>query len=106
MTTLDLEVSLCKPLPQRVRMLALRLTPEHGRRLHRFLVASLPHVCQFVVTPNVDHAVMVQKHAGLRSVYDEAHLIQQSVAHHLGVETAEKGAAAASRRIGVGTPVV
>ncbi|MCA9152380.1 MAG: WecB/TagA/CpsF family glycosyltransferase [Planctomycetales bacterium] len=35
-----------------------------------------PHdVCRFVVTPNVDHAVMVQEHEGLRRVYDDAHLV-------------------------------
>lgn len=32
-------------------------------------------VCRFVVTPNVDHAVMVQEHEGLRRVYAAAHLI-------------------------------
>ncbi|HEY2760016.1 MAG TPA: WecB/TagA/CpsF family glycosyltransferase [Pirellulales bacterium] len=31
--------------------------------------------CHYVVTPNVDHAVMFQHHAGLRSAYREASLV-------------------------------
>jgi N-acetylglucosaminyldiphosphoundecaprenol N-acetyl-beta-D-mannosaminyltransferase len=32
-------------------------------------------MCRYVVTPNVDHAVLFQHHAGLRNVYDGASLI-------------------------------
>jgi N-acetylglucosaminyldiphosphoundecaprenol N-acetyl-beta-D-mannosaminyltransferase len=31
--------------------------------------------CRFVVTPNVDHIVMLQSNEALRRVYDEAHLV-------------------------------
>ena len=31
--------------------------------------------CRFVVTPNVDHTVMLREHGGLREVYRDAHLI-------------------------------
>lgn len=31
--------------------------------------------CRYVVTPNVDHAVMFQHHAGLRSAYDHAAMV-------------------------------
>ncbi len=31
--------------------------------------------CHYVVTPNVDHAVMLQDHPGLRSAYDHAGLV-------------------------------
>src|SRR4051794_10460283 len=31
--------------------------------------------CRFVVTPNVDHAVMYQEHAGLRAAYADAGLV-------------------------------
>ena len=31
--------------------------------------------CRFVVTPNVDHTVMLREHSGLREVYRDAHLV-------------------------------
>src|SRR5262249_28706959 len=31
--------------------------------------------CRYVVTPNVDHAVMFQEHAGLRRAYSDASLV-------------------------------
>ena len=79
MTTLDLEVSSMQaPAPQRVRMFGIEIDrvnmDEAIAQVSRWLDLP-PDVCRFVVTPNVDHAVMVQEHAGLRSVYDEAHLI-------------------------------
>lgn len=33
------------------------------------------HGCHYIVTPNVDHVVLLQEHAGLRSAYAEAGLI-------------------------------
>ncbi len=33
-----------------------------------------PH-CRFVVTPNVDHMVMLQQNQALRRVYEDAHLV-------------------------------
>jgi N-acetylglucosaminyldiphosphoundecaprenol N-acetyl-beta-D-mannosaminyltransferase len=38
-------------------------------------VANPDGVCRFVVTPNVDHAVMFQHHEGLKRAYDEAALV-------------------------------
>lgn len=32
-------------------------------------------LCKFVITPNVDHVVQVQTHAGLRSAYEQAALV-------------------------------
>ena len=32
-------------------------------------------VCRYVVTPNADHAVMLQENAGLRRAYAEASLV-------------------------------
>lgn len=32
-------------------------------------------VCRFVVTPNVDHTVILQDHVGLQQVYADAHLV-------------------------------
>jgi N-acetylglucosaminyldiphosphoundecaprenol N-acetyl-beta-D-mannosaminyltransferase len=42
-------------------------------RLHAWIEQSQP--CRYVVTPNVDHIVMLQHHAGLRAAYDEAGLV-------------------------------
>lgn len=33
------------------------------------------HRCRFVVTPNVDHAVLLQEHAGLQGAYRDADLV-------------------------------
>lgn len=38
-------------------------------------VASGERSCRFVVTPNVDHAVLFQQHAGLRRAYANASLV-------------------------------
>jgi N-acetylglucosaminyldiphosphoundecaprenol N-acetyl-beta-D-mannosaminyltransferase len=32
-------------------------------------------LCHYVVTPNVDHVVLLQEHAGLRAAYDDASLV-------------------------------
>ena len=34
-----------------------------------------PGPCRYVVTPNVDHAVMLESHSGLRAAYNDASLI-------------------------------
>lgn len=51
----------------------LRL-PEAVARLIEW-VNERPGAVQYVVTPNVDHVVMFQEHAGLRSAYAEAGLV-------------------------------
>ena len=38
-------------------------------------VRQPPGVCQFVVTPNVDHVVILRTHGGLRSAYADAGLV-------------------------------
>jgi N-acetylglucosaminyldiphosphoundecaprenol N-acetyl-beta-D-mannosaminyltransferase len=38
-------------------------------------VAQPASRCQYVVTPNVDHVVMLQEHAGLRDAYQDAGLV-------------------------------
>jgi N-acetylglucosaminyldiphosphoundecaprenol N-acetyl-beta-D-mannosaminyltransferase len=38
-------------------------------------IAGGEQTCRFVVTPNVDHAVLYQKHAGLRRAYANASLV-------------------------------
>ena len=43
--------------------------------------------CRYVVTPNVDHAVMLQHDEALRKVYDSASLIlADGFSNHRGVE--------------------
>jgi N-acetylglucosaminyldiphosphoundecaprenol N-acetyl-beta-D-mannosaminyltransferase len=37
--------------------------------------APSPRGCEFVVTPNLDHAVLLEKNAGLRSAYEKAGLV-------------------------------
>src|SRR5215204_4958621 len=38
-------------------------------------VEAEEHRCRYVVTPNVDHAVMFQENAGLRDAYRDASLV-------------------------------
>ena len=51
---------------------ALRM-PEAVARVNDWVAAGGP--CRYVVTPNVDHAVVFQHHAGLRAAYAEASLV-------------------------------
>ncbi len=52
---------------------ALRM-PEVIRQLRNWVQDPHPQ-CRYVVTPNVDHAVMFQDHAGLRRAYSDASLV-------------------------------
>ena len=45
------------------------------RQIDSWCRQPLANRCRFVVTPNVDHAVMVQSDAGLRQAYDRASMI-------------------------------
>ena len=38
-------------------------------------IARPERACRYVVTPNVDHAVMFQEHSGLRAAYADASLV-------------------------------
>jgi N-acetylglucosaminyldiphosphoundecaprenol N-acetyl-beta-D-mannosaminyltransferase len=46
-----------------------------ARRLLDWCDDSGTGCCRYVVTPNVDHAVMFQTHAGLRKAYEDAALV-------------------------------
>jgi N-acetylglucosaminyldiphosphoundecaprenol N-acetyl-beta-D-mannosaminyltransferase len=52
----------------RVRM------PEAVARVHE-LIADPNGECQYVVTPNVQHVVMLERHEGLRRAYQDAALV-------------------------------
>ncbi|MGD9722722.1 MAG: WecB/TagA/CpsF family glycosyltransferase [Pirellulales bacterium] len=52
----------------RVRM------PQAVARVYRWLAAR-SGACRYVVTPNVDHVVMLEHHEGLRRAYDGADLV-------------------------------
>jgi len=47
--------------------------PEAVARVNELVATQGP--CQYVVTPNVDHAVMFQHHAGLQAAYADAALV-------------------------------
>ena len=65
-------------MSERVRLFGLQIDPvnmtEAVDRLFGW-VQSPSGACRYVVTPNADHAVMFQEHAGLRAAYDEASLV-------------------------------
>src|SRR5687768_7639096 len=48
---------------------------EAVERLLGWLGEAPGERCRFVVTPNVDHVVLLQHHAGLRAAYEDAALI-------------------------------
>jgi N-acetylglucosaminyldiphosphoundecaprenol N-acetyl-beta-D-mannosaminyltransferase len=53
-----------------------RLTmPETIDRVLGWCAAPRTHACRYIVTPNVDHAVMFQHRADLRSAYADAALV-------------------------------
>lgn len=56
-----------------MRVDALRMSEAVGRLLEWSAAADGP--CRYVVTPNVDHAVMFQEHAELRRAYAGASLV-------------------------------
>lgn len=49
--------------------------PQAVARLQQWLREPRGSTCRFVVTPNVDHTVLLQEHKGLRSAYQHAALI-------------------------------
>lgn len=48
--------------------------PEAVARVHEF-IANWTGECQYVVTPNVQHVVMLERHEGLRRAYEDAALV-------------------------------
>lgn len=58
----------------RMRIARLSMT-EAVAKLLDWCAAPREGVCRFVVTPNVDHAVMFQHRADLRAAYDDAALV-------------------------------
>ncbi len=62
----------------RVRLFGIEIDPiRMPAAVARVLawVAARDGTCQYVVTPNADHAVMLEEHAGLRRAYSDAGLV-------------------------------
>src|SRR4029078_9931378 len=65
-------------LPPRVEMLGTELDPLTMQQAVDTVLGwtrDPESRCRFVVTPNVDHIVLLQHHAGLQAAYEEADLI-------------------------------
>jgi N-acetylglucosaminyldiphosphoundecaprenol N-acetyl-beta-D-mannosaminyltransferase len=65
-------------MPARVKMFGIEIDPlrmDQAVAQIRSWVANSSGRCQFVVTPNVDHIVMLQHHAGLQAAYHDAGLV-------------------------------
>ncbi len=66
-------------LPRRIELLGVELDPLTMRQAVETVLEwtrSEDAVrCRYVVTPNVDHIVLLQHHAGLQAAYEEADLI-------------------------------
>lgn len=66
------------PLATRRRLFGFEIDPLSMREavnlLHCWVARGENH-CRFVVTPNVDHAVLLQEHAGLQAAYRDADLV-------------------------------
>jgi N-acetylglucosaminyldiphosphoundecaprenol N-acetyl-beta-D-mannosaminyltransferase len=62
----------------RIELLGVKIDPlrlDQAARQVLAWVAGGERRCRFVVTPNVDHVVMLQHHAGLQAAYRDAGLI-------------------------------
>src|SRR6478735_7584400 len=65
-------------MPARVEMFGVEIDPlrmEQAVAQIRAWVADPALRCRFVVTPNVDHVVMLQCHEGLRAAYRDAGMV-------------------------------
>lgn len=70
--------SFSKPLPEPVRLFGIALTPVALPDAVELLVSWLRKPdgrCHYVVTPNVDHALLFQSRADLRQAYASASLV-------------------------------
>jgi N-acetylglucosaminyldiphosphoundecaprenol N-acetyl-beta-D-mannosaminyltransferase len=62
----------------RVRLLGVEIDPlRMGQAVEQVLAwtRERPAICRYVVTPNVDHVVLLRHHIGLRAAYKHADLI-------------------------------
>src|SRR5262245_27350172 len=65
-------------MPARVEMFGVEIDPlrmDQAVAQIRAWVSDSDNRCRFVVTPNVDHVVMLQHHAGLRAAYQDAGMV-------------------------------
>lgn len=66
-------------LPRRIELLGVELDPLTMRQAVDTVLEWTRSAdycrCRYVVTPNVDHIVLLQHHAGLQAAYEEADLI-------------------------------
>jgi N-acetylglucosaminyldiphosphoundecaprenol N-acetyl-beta-D-mannosaminyltransferase len=65
-------------MPARVQLFGVEIDPlrmEQAVAQIRTWVSNPTGRCQFVVTPNVDHVVMLQHHAGLKAAYQDAGMV-------------------------------
>jgi N-acetylglucosaminyldiphosphoundecaprenol N-acetyl-beta-D-mannosaminyltransferase len=74
----DSATAATSPAPRRVRLFGMDIDPlrmsEVVARLLQW-AADDDRRCRYVVTPNADHAVLFQEHAGLRRAYADAGLV-------------------------------
>ena len=61
-----------------VSLFGMQINPLRMQDVIEQLLGWVKHpdgTCRYIVTPNVDHAVMFQKHKGLRRAYADAALV-------------------------------
>jgi len=72
------ETSLKKPRPTRVELFGIQIDPvtlqEALARVQSWVAAPWRQ-CRYVVTPNIDHVVMLRDHPGLQTAYRDAALV-------------------------------
>jgi N-acetylglucosaminyldiphosphoundecaprenol N-acetyl-beta-D-mannosaminyltransferase len=65
-------------MPARVELFGVEIDPlrmdQAVAQILAWIDDSAPR-CRFVVTPNVDHVVMLQKHTGLKAAYQDAGMV-------------------------------
>src|SRR5438105_11465680 len=65
-------------MPARIEMFGVEIDPlrmDQAVAQIRAWVADAAGRCRYVVTPNVDHVVMLQHHEGLRAAYRDAGMV-------------------------------
>ncbi|MEQ8836903.1 MAG: WecB/TagA/CpsF family glycosyltransferase [Lacipirellulaceae bacterium] len=85
LTQYEKQESMCQkvetknPTPKKVSLLGMEIDSlnmqQTGDRVLQWCAAPRGERCRYVVTPNVDHAVMFQENAGLRAAYEDASLV-------------------------------
>ena len=65
-------------MPARIELFGVAIDPltmdQAVAQIQAWVADDSPR-CHFVVTPNVDHIVMLQHHAGLQSAYQDAGMV-------------------------------